>query len=166
MKKKALSILLSAAMLLSLTACGGDTPQGSSQDSTPSSETGSESGSEESSQTEEGSDSQEADAGNDERPEETVVLTFGTHWFQGSDPDYVDEVTGEYTMDEHGREAHHAAMQAIKDAYNVEFNYVQYPNGPGEDLMTTVLAGETTYDLALLWGVLSLPFWDRMSCRI
>ncbi len=157
MKKKALSILLSAAMLLSLTACGGDTPQGSSQDSTPSSETGSESGAEESSQTEEGSDSQEADAGNDERPEETVVLRYGTHWLQGSDPNYVDEATGEYTMDEQGREAHLAAMQAIKDTYNVEFEYVQYPNDVREELMTKVLAGETGetgqgYDIALLWG--------------
>ena len=50
MKKKALSILLSAAMMLSLAACGGDAPQESSQDSSPASESGSESGSQESSQ--------------------------------------------------------------------------------------------------------------------
>ncbi|MCI9219871.1 MAG: hypothetical protein HFH94_09060 [Lachnospiraceae bacterium] len=151
MKKKALSILLSAAMMLSLAACGGDAPQESSQDSSPASESGSESGSQESSQESGGADSQE-ESGNDEKPAETVVLKFGTHWVRDLDPNFTDEVTGEYTMEESMRQAHQAAAQAIKDTYNVEFEFLQYPNDVKSDLMTSVLAGDPICDLALLWG--------------
>lgn len=152
MKKRALSIMLSAAMILSLAGCGNDAGQSGSQDSVPS-ESAPQTESAQPSQAEESS-SQEtsSEAENTNVPAEIVVLKYGTHWVNGLDPNYVDEVTGEYTMEESQRQAHLAAAQAIKETYNTEFEFFQYPNDVSTDLMTSVMAGDPICDLGILWG--------------
>ncbi len=151
MKKKALALILSAAMVLSLAACGGNgggssseqQPSApSSQESTPSSEAAP---SEESSEPAGGEDTADV-------PAEPVVIRYGTHWINGLDPNYVDEVTGEYTMEESPRQAALVALQAVKDQLNVEIQFLQYPVDVQTDLMTSVLAGDPICDLALLWA--------------
>lgn len=148
MKKKALTIMLSAVMILSLAGCGNN-DQGNVQTD---SSTPSESSQPSQAETESSSQETPSDVGNVDTPAETVVLRYGTHWVRGLDPYYTDEVTGDYTMDEQYRQAHIAAAQAIKDTYNVEFEFLQYPNDVQTDLMTSVLAGDPICDIALLWG--------------
>ena len=148
MKKKALTIMLSAVMILSLAGCGNN-DQGNVQTD---SSTPSESSQPSQAETESSSQETPSDAGNVDTPAETVVLRYGTHWVRDLDPYYTDEVTGDYTMDEQYRQAHIAAAQAIKDTYNVEFEFLQYPNDVQTDLMTSVLAGDPICDIALLWG--------------
>lgn len=138
MKKKVLAVLLSTAMVLSLAACGGN---GGEQSSVPA-DSSSESQSEESVQ------STESDAVS----EEPVVIRYGMHWLPDIDPYYTDPVTGEYTMEESKRQASIAALQAIKETYNVEFEFLQYPNDVSSDLMTSVLAGDPICDLGVLWN--------------
>ncbi|MCD8007593.1 MAG: twin-arginine translocation signal domain-containing protein [Clostridiales bacterium] len=83
---------------------------------------------------------------------ETVTIKYGTHYINDLDPYYVNETTGEYTMGESARQAAIAGLAAIKEAYNVEFEFLQYPNDVQEDLLTSVLAGDPVCDIALLWG--------------
>lgn len=152
MKKKALSIMLSAAMILSLAGCGNNEQQSGSQgsdapESAVRTESSQPSQAEESSSQETSSETENTDV-----PAETVVLRYGTHWVNGLDPDFVDEVTGEYTMEESQRQAHMAAARAIKETYNTEFEFLQYPNDVATDLMTSVLAGDPICDIGILWG--------------
>lgn len=83
---------------------------------------------------------------------EPTVIKYGTHWVAGLDPNYVDEVTGEYTMAESDRQAALAALEAVKSQLNVEFEFVQYSGDVRTDLMTSVLAGDPVCDLATIWG--------------
>lgn len=83
---------------------------------------------------------------------EPVVIRYGTHWINGIDPNYVDEITGEYTMEPGPRQAALVALQAVKDTYNVDIEFLQYPVDVSTDLMTSVLAGDPICDLALMWG--------------
>lgn len=129
--KRFTAVALTAAMAFSLVACGGS---GSGDQTTkkPSGEQTTQSGS--------------------EKPAETVVIRYGTHWINDLDPNYVDPVTGEYTMSESNRQAALAGLEAIKEAYNVEFEFLQYPNDVLSDLMTSVMAGNPICELANLWG--------------
>lgn len=140
MKKKMLAILLTSVMMLSLAACGGSSTETFVSSTAGGDET--ETVAEESSVEEEG----------DIAPSEAVTITYGTHWINGLDPYYVDETTGEYTMSESSRQAAIAALAAVKEAYNVDFEFIQYPNDVQEDLLTSVLAGDPICDIALLWG--------------
>lgn len=145
MKKKVLALLLSAAMVLSLAACGEDSGDGNNQATNtnpPSTSQPSTSGDNE------GSDPTDAP----EVPAETVVIRYGTHWVNDLDPNFTDAVTGEYTMGEAQRQAALSALAAVKETYNVEIEFLQYPNDVQVDLMTSVLAGDPIVDLALLWG--------------
>ena len=145
MKKKALAMVLSAMMALSLAGCGGDGgDQKSSQPSDSSQPSTEESKSEESS-------SDAGEAGN-EVSGEPVVIRYGTHWINDLDPYHTDDVSGDYTMEDSRRQASIKALEAIKEAYNVEFEFLQYPNDVSTDLMTSVLANDPICDIALLWG--------------
>lgn len=139
MKKKVLALILSAVMAFSLAACGDDTP-----DTPDTSDTGSSTPT-----SEQPSDSTPE---SDTPSGEPVVIRYGTHWVRELDPNFQDEVTGEYTMNETDRQAALAALQAVKDTYNVEFEFLQYPVDVQSDLMTSVLAGDPICDLALLWN--------------
>lgn len=146
MKKKLLSLVLSAAMILSLAACGSDdTPSEGNSSSTPENSTpeASDTGSSDSEETEE-------DAGG--VTGEPVVIRYGTHWVAGLDPNHTDEVTGEYTLGEAERQASLAALAAIKEELNVEFEFLQYPVDVQSDLMTSVLANNPICDIAVMWG--------------
>lgn len=92
------------------------------------------------------------EAATEEVAGEPTVIKYGTHWVAGLDPNYVDEVTGEYTMAESDRQAALAALDAIKSELNVEFEFVQYSGDVRTELMTSVLAGDPVCDLATIWG--------------
>ncbi len=94
----------------------------------------------------------QADNQNTDKPAETVVIRYGSHWIPELDPNNVDDVTGEYTMAEDRRQAALAGLQAIKDELNVEFEFVQYAQDTRVELMTSVLAGDPVCDIATLWG--------------
>ncbi len=87
-----------------------------------------------------------------ETPAEPTVIRYGTHWVQGLDPNYVDDVTGEYTMAESERQAGLAGLQAVKEQLNVEFEFVQYAQDTRVELMTSVLAGDPVCEIANIWG--------------
>lgn len=80
------------------------------------------------------------------------MIRYGTHWVPELDPNHTDEVTGDYTMGERERQAALAGLAAIKEEYNVEFEFLQYPVDVQSDLMTSVLASNPICDIALLWG--------------
>ncbi len=87
-----------------------------------------------------------------EAPKEIVTLKWGTHWVQGLDPHYVDEVTGEYVMASDQREARYAAEEACLEQLGVKFEYVQYADDTRVSLLQSVMAGNPVCDLAVLWG--------------
>ena len=86
------------------------------------------------------------------KPKEIVTIRYGTHYEQGLNPHYVDEVTGEYVMAENEREARLAAEQAILDELGVVFEYVQYSGDTREVLLQSVMANDPVCDIAVLWG--------------
>ena len=88
----------------------------------------------------------------EEKSSEPVVIRYGTHWVAGLDPNNVDEVTGEYTMAENERQAGLAALQAVKDELNVEFEFINYAQDTRVELMTSVLAGDPVCEIANIWG--------------
>lgn len=137
MKKKALALILSAVMAVSMVACGEDSAP-SSDDPGSTAQTPAPSGD---------------DGGSQEVVNtEPVVIRYGTHWVNELDPNHVDDVTGEYTMGEAQRQAALVALQAVKETYNVDIEFLQYPVDVLTDLMTSVLAGDPICDLALMWG--------------
>lgn len=83
---------------------------------------------------------------------EMKVIRYGTHWKDGIDPYAVDDVTGEYKLNEAERDAILAGLNAIEVNYNVTFEFVQYADDTRNELMTSVLAGDPVCDLAILWG--------------
>ncbi len=87
-----------------------------------------------------------------EAPKEIVTLRWGTHWVQGLDPWFKDEVTGEYVMAEDQREARIAAEQACLEQLGVKFEYVQYADNTTVSLLQSVMAGNPVCDIAVLWG--------------
>lgn len=140
MKKKVIAFMLSAVLGVAIIGCGSggaqqtegaNAAQGQESDSRP--EEGTASG-------------EEAVSG------DPVVIRYGTHWVNSLDPNYVDEVTGEYTMGESERQAALAALETVKKELNVEFEFVQYASDVQNELMTSVLAGNPVCDIALIWG--------------
>ncbi len=147
MKKKALALIMSAAMAVSMAACGGsDSGQASSGADSSAEPSVSEAPA---SATPASSEEEGSQAATDGEP---VVIRYGTHWVNDLDPNHVDDVTGEYTMGEAQRQAALVALQAVKDQYNVEIEFLQYPVDVQTDLMTSVLAGDPICDLALMWA--------------
>lgn len=139
--KSVLGVSLATALLTSsVVGCGSQTPPDTQQSKdTPAS------------QTETGA-STDAAASTADAPADVTVIRYGTHWVAGLDPNYVDEVTGEYTMAETDRQAALAALDAVKAQLGVEFEFVQYSGDVRTDLMTSVLAGDPVCDLATIWG--------------
>lgn len=136
MKKKVVSLLLCASMVLSMVGCGSSETATTTDEAATTTET----------------TTQTTTETTTEAPAETVVIRYGTHWVPELDPNYVDEVTGEYTMEESSRQAALAALDAVKEQLNVEFEFVQYSDDVRNELMTSVLAGDPVCDLALIWG--------------
>lgn len=87
-----------------------------------------------------------------EAPKEIVTIRYGTHYLQGLDPHFTDEVTGEFVMAADQREARYAAEKAILDELGVVFEYVAYPSDTREALLQSVMANDPVCDLAVLWG--------------
>lgn len=139
MKKKVLALILSAAMALSLAACG----EQSDNTPTPNPQGG---------QSDQTDNTTPSDDDTPATPSEPVVIRYGTHWINGIDPNYTDPVTGDYTMEPAPRQAALVALQAVKDTYNVDIEFLQYPVDVSTDLMTSVLAGDPICELALMWG--------------
>lgn len=153
MKKKVVALMMSAVMAFSLAACGDNAATNGSGSADPngggSSEQPSESTPESSPES-----TPESESKGDEPvvSAEPTVIRYGTHWVNGLDPNHVDDVSGEYTMAEGERQAALAALDAVKNELNVEFEFVQFPNDTRTDLMTSVLAGDPICDIAVLWG--------------
>ena len=85
--------------------------------------------------------------------EAPTVIRMGTHWVNELDPHMIDETTGAYTIgDEEDRLIRVAAEEAVKAAYNVEIQYVQYAQDTRSELVLSVLAGNPVCDLALMWN--------------
>ena len=141
MKKKLVAMLLCASMVLSAVGCGSNAEQTTSTPTTtPTTDTATTETKTESTETTQTASS------------EPVVIRYGTHWVPELDPNHVDEVTGEYTMEESKRQAALAALEVVKNDLNVEFEFIQYSGDVRNDLMTSVLAGNPVCDLALIWG--------------
>lgn len=140
MKKKIVAILLCASMIFSAVGCGSNSNEQNAQKSDATATEAATSTS---------------DASSTEKEEvkgEPVVIKYGTHWINDLDPNHVDDVTGEYTMGESERQAALAALDAIKNDLNVEFEFIQYSDDVRNELMTSVLAGNPVCDLAIIWG--------------
>ena len=161
MRKKRLgALLMSACMVASLTACGGG-----NDDPAPTPEP-TKAPDAQATQTPEPTQAAEPSADTPPAPPKApapteeanvpqgdpVVIRYGTHWVQELDPNHVDEVSGEYTMNETQRQAGLAGLAAVKEQLNVEFEFIQYSANTTEELMTSVLAGNPVCDLALMWG--------------
>lgn len=154
-KKSVIAMLLMCSMLVGLTACGnGETNQGGTEtQETQATATPVPTKAEENKTPDptKAPDPTEAPA-SPEVPKEIVTIKYGTHWVQGLDPHYTDEVTGEFVMAADQREARYAAEQAILDELGVVFEYVQYPGDTRESLLQSVMAGDPICDLAVMWG--------------
>ena len=83
---------------------------------------------------------------------EPTVIRWGWHNMSNLDPYWVDEATGEYTMDEASRQAALAALEKVKEELNVEVEYVQYVQDVRSELITSVLANDPVCDIAGIWG--------------
>ncbi len=141
--KSVLAVLMMVCMLFSLTACGG----GDTNTPTPTPTQAAEPGNETTDPTQTPDPTVVPD-----EPKEIVTIKYGTHWLQGLDPHYTDEVTGEYVMEASLREARYAAEEAIYEQLGVVFEYVQYPSDTREALLQSVVAGDPICDLAVMWG--------------
>ena len=100
MKKRVVALLMSSLMVFSLAACGGTTDGSSGSSSDTQSQSTTESQSKDSSQASASSTAEESKQAEETKPAETVVIRYGTHWVPELDPNHVDDVTGEYTMNE------------------------------------------------------------------
>ena len=125
-KKKIGALLMSACMVASLAACGGKDNEGTTPTKSPDPTSGTEA-------TPEPTKEAEPTKGAEDTPEPTkeadpeptqeanvpqgdpVVIRYGTHWINDLDPNHVDEVSGEYTMNETQRQAGLAGLAAIKE---------------------------------------------------
>lgn len=161
MRKKSLKVLstiLATSMVFSLASCGNGsdkdpdvtpTTGGPQATSAPQPTTANDpaptSGGEQT--TPEPTDAPKQDA-----PKEIVTLRFGTHYEQGLNPHFQDDVTGEYVMAEADRNARLAAEEAILNELGVVYEYVQYAGNTTEVLLQSVMANDPICDIAWLWG--------------
>jgi len=97
-------------------------------------------------------DETEADVGDTGISEEPIVIRWGWHNMKNLDPYWVDEATGEYTMDEASRQAALAALEKVKEELNVEVEFIQYTQDVRSELITSVLANDPVCDIAGIWG--------------
>ena len=151
-KKSVIAMLLMCSMLVGLAACGGgETNQGGTETQATATPAPTKAEENKTPDPTKAPDPTEAPAPT-EGPKEIVTIKYGTHYVQGLDPHFTDEVTGEFTMAADQREARYAAEQAILDELGVVFEYMQYPNDVQQDLLQSVMAGDPICDLAVMWG--------------
>lgn len=162
--KSVIAMLMMCCMLFGLTACGngetnnqGDTKATSTPVPTKAADSGNTAEPTKAPDQADESKPTEAPAPTeapvvDDGPKEIVTIRYGTHYLQGLDPHYTDEVTGEYVMAADQREARYAAEAAILEELGVVFEYVAYPVNTTEDLLQSVMAGDPICDLAVMWG--------------
>lgn len=157
--KSVIAVLMMSCMLFGLTACGSNTnTQGDTKaTATPvptkaaEKEPAADQGQTETTDPTKAPEPTEAPVVNEE-PKEIVTIKYGTHWVDGLDPHFKDEVTGEYVMAADQREARYAAEEAILNELGVVFEYVQYPSDTREALLQSVVAGDPICDIAVMWG--------------
>ncbi len=87
---------------------------------------------------------------NDETEAMTIVI--GTHAQQEDDPSWVDEITGESSMDPDKLHAAETALGIVEDELGVKITWSQYSSDLKQLLLQTVLAGDPYCDLAVLWN--------------
>ena len=149
MKRSVIAMLLVFCMIFGVAACGGkETP-----DNKPTSAPGPTNKPEATKGPEQSDSTPTPEATpTPETPKEIVTIRFGTHYLQGLDPHWTNEVTGEFEMAADQREARYAAEQAILDELGVVFEYVAYPSNTTEALLQSVMANDPICDIAVLWG--------------
>lgn len=139
--KSVIAMLMMACMLFGLTACGGGTTN--TPDPTPTQAV---------ENPDDGNVTPEPTAEpTPAEPKEVVTIRYGTHWVNGLDPHFTDEVTGEYVMAADQREARYAAEQAIYDEYGVVFEYIGFGDTL-QVLLQSVMANDPVCDIAVIWG--------------
>lgn len=144
---KGLSALMTVAMVsVLLISCQRNEPSETTGDTPGQTTTEKPDGTEPGESTDEGTEP------STDKPTETVTLKFGTHWLPGLDPNYQDEITGEYTMQPDARNAYLHALEVIKEELNVEFEFVQYSSDVREIILQSVMAGDPVADIVNLWG--------------
>lgn len=159
--KRNITRLLATAMTLAMftglmASCQRGEPTGSSTTGTTAvgtsgtSDEGSET--EAPSETEEPGETEDPNGSEDPGNSETVTLKFGTHWLPGLDPNYQDEITGEYPMQPDSRNAYLAALDRVKEELNVEFEFIEYTSDVREIILQSVMAGDPVADIVNLWG--------------
>lgn len=83
---------------------------------------------------------------------ELVSVVIGTHAQQEDDPLWVDEITGEASMDPDKIRAAETALSIVEEELGVEISWSQYSSDLQQLLLQTVLAGDPYCDLAVLWN--------------
>ena len=149
--KSVLAVLMMACMLFSLTACGGGNTNTPDPTPTQAADPGKTDPTKAPDPTK-AADPTTAPTETPDEPKEIVTIKYGTHWLEGLDPHYTDEVTGEYKMEASQREARYAAEAAIYEELGVVFEYIQYPSDTREALLQSVVAGDPICDIAIMWG--------------
>ena len=151
--KKLVSVVLCLAMTMTVLAgCSKTQPDDTKPTSEPTQSAATEAPTAEPTKTPDQPAATDAPTPTEAPAAEPTVIRYGTHWVAGLDPNNVDDVTGEYTMAENERQAGLAALKAVKDELNVEFEFVQYAQDTRVELMTSVLAGDPVCEIANIWG--------------
>ncbi len=145
--KSVVALLMTTCMLFGLTACGNGNTTNTTPTPVPTQAT--EPGGNDTTPTPEPTKAPEPTKS--EEPKEIVTIRYGTHWVNGLDPHYTDEVTGEYVMAADQREARYAAEAAILEEYGVVFEYVGFGDTL-QVLLQSVMANDPVCDIAVVWG--------------
>lgn len=149
MKRSVIAMLLVFCMIFGVAACGGKETPDSKPTNTPIPTSKPEAT--------KGPDKQDSTPTPEatptpEGPKEIVTIRYGTHYLQGLDPHWTNEITGEFAMAADQREARYAAEQAILEQLGVVFEYVEYPSNTKEALLQSVMANDPICDIAVMWG--------------
>ncbi len=83
---------------------------------------------------------------------EAMTIVIGTHAQQEDDPNWVDEITGEASMNPDTIRAAQTALAKVEDDLGVTVTWSQYSSDLQQLLLQTVLAGDPYCDLAVLWN--------------
>ncbi len=83
---------------------------------------------------------------------EAMTIVIGTHAQAEDDPFWVDEITGESSMDPDKLHAAETALGIVEDELGVKVTWSQYSSDLKQLLLQTVLAGDPYCDLAVLWN--------------
>ncbi len=84
--------------------------------------------------------------------DELMTIVIGTHAQQEDDPTWVDEITGEASMDPDKIRAAETALATVEEKLGTKITWLQYSSDLQQLLLQTVLAGDPYCDLAVLWN--------------